>query len=165
MIEKIEDIRKAIENETYIVALALALTLPDICSQVENGVADGNRNMYINWIDKYMEVENYKFPIKGFEKQTFNGNMCYALRCKLLHNGNTEINYATNIDDFVLTKPGNPNYKYGYIYRQENLANGKERLITYIGIDYICESLCKTAETFYNNWSNKSDFNDHILDL
>lgn len=163
MIEKIDDIRNAIKNKTYIAALALALTLPDICSQVENGVVAGNKNMYINWIDKYMK--NYQFPVDGFEKQQFDGKMCYALRCKLLHNGNTDVNYATDIDNFVLTKPGDSNYKYGYIYIQENLANGEERLVTCIGIDYVCESLCKTAENFYNSWTNKSDFNDHIFNL
>ena len=35
MIEKINSIRRAIECECYLPALALALTLPDICGQIE----------------------------------------------------------------------------------------------------------------------------------
>ena len=35
MIDKIVAIRKAIECECYLPALALALTLPDICGQIE----------------------------------------------------------------------------------------------------------------------------------
>ena len=42
MIDKINDIRKALLNKTYISAVALALTLPDICSQVENNTAESS---------------------------------------------------------------------------------------------------------------------------
>lgn len=163
MIEKINDIRKALKNETYIAALALALTLPDICSQVENGVSSGNEKMYKRWIDKYMDSNSFEPPIAGFEKQTFNGNMCYALRCKIIHNGNTEVENKADIDNFVLTKPNSSNYYHGYTYEKSNLPDGTTRLVTYIGIDYLCEELCATAEKFYKNWPNKSDFNKHKI--
>ena len=49
MIDSIQEIRKALDKDCYLAALALSLTLPDICSQVENAVMDGNRTLYINW--------------------------------------------------------------------------------------------------------------------
>ena len=49
MIDKIvSDIRNAIENDCYIAALALALTLPDVCGKAEYPNA-GNGKRYKNW--------------------------------------------------------------------------------------------------------------------
>ena len=131
MIEKLNDIRNALKNETYIVAIALALTLPDICSQIENGT---------------------------------NGNVCYALRCKVLHNGNFDIEDECNME-FILTRPNTPNYMDGYKYEQKSSPDGSIVFTTYIGIDYICKRLCDSAESFYNSWQNKSDFDEHIFSL
>lgn len=160
MQKKIKDIREALGNKTYYCALALALTLPDICCKVEKGLLSGensDRNMYIAWIDKYVRFDDFHFPISGFEEQTFDGKMCYSLRCKVLHNGNTDVKNLTlnvTVDDFKLTLPNDKNYYNGFKYAEE--SNGKT--ITYIGIDYLCNRLCDVAEQFYHNWGNKSDF-------
>lgn len=53
MIDSIQEIRKALDKDCYLAALALSLTLPDICSQVENAVMDGNRTLYINWFNSH----------------------------------------------------------------------------------------------------------------
>lgn len=163
MLNKIEDVRKAIQNGTYYSALALALTFPDICCQVENGLNNGeasNRSLYIDWVNKHMDFEDFHFPIPGFETQTFAGEMCYSLRCKVLHNGNTEVyndKLGVIVDKLVLTTPKDNNYFHGYRYAES--PSGETA--TYIGIDYVCERLCDTAEKFYNSWSNKSDFDKH----
>lgn len=163
MDKKIKDIRDALKNGTYYCALALALTLPDICSQVENGLKNGdnsNRTMYINWVNKYMQYDDFHFPVEGFEIQTFTGEMCYSLRCKVLHNGNTEVQNKkldVKVDDFCLTMPNEENYYHGYRY----IENSEGKKITIIGIDYICERICDTAEKFYNDWSNKEDFDQY----
>ena len=164
MIEKLNDIRNALKNETYSVAIALALTLPDICSQIENGTKYSSRNMYKAWIDKHMAPCDFNFPIPGFEAQTFNGNVCYALRCKVLHNGNFDIEDECNME-FILTRPNTPNYMDGYKYEQKSSPDGSIVFTTYIGIDYICKRLCDSAESFYNSWQNKSDFDEHIFSL
>ena len=98
--------------------------------------------------------------MQGFETQTFAGEMCYSLRCKVLHNGNTEVKnqaLGVNVDKLFLTLPAEDNYYHGYKYVTDE--NGDTA--TYIGIDYICERLCDTAEKFFNNWANKSDFDKH----
>lgn len=157
MIKKINDIRNALNNGTYYCALALALTLPDICGQVENHLKSGDRNSYIKWVNDYIEEKDYKSPLAGFEAQEFTGEMCYSLRCKVLHNGNTDVkNEKLNVfvDDFILTFPSDKNYYNGFVYIEK--ANGKT--ITHIGIDYVCERICDAAEKFYNNWPCKEDF-------
>ena len=168
MIEKIKEVRAAVNNQTYIAALALALTLPDICSQVENCVSTGNRGYYENWVDKYMDDEAFSFPLDGFEKQTFKGNMCYSLRCKLLHNGNVDVKnpkHNVNVDEFILVKPDSQHYFNGFQYRVSELPNGTKKCTTIIGVDYLCEVLCRTAEDYYNNHSNKTLFEEHTFEL
>ena len=163
MIEKINEIREALNNKTYIAALALALTLPDICCQIENGVSNGEEKTYKKWVNDHLDSKSFEFP--GFKKNTFNGEMCYALRCKILHNGNTEVQdkKGIDIDSFILTKPDFPNYCHGYKYEEEGMQDGTTRYVTYIGVDYLCEELCFAAENFYNNWQNKDDFDKHTI--
>ena len=163
MLDKIKDIRAAINNQTYISALALALTLPDICSQIENGTTEGSRSQYIQWVDAHMDDESFNFPISGFETQNFKGNMCYSLRCKVLHNGTLDVKnqrLGVSVDQFMLTKPGCSNYYYGYQYQTTNNINK-----TIIAIDYLCEQLCKAAEDFYNSYEDKTPFEEHTFSL
>ena len=146
--------------------MALSLTLPDICAQVENGIKESNRSYYIDWVNNHMNAEDYHFPIPEFETQTFTGEMCYSLRCKVLHNGNTDVsNQKLNvlIDDFVLLRPGDPDYYHGYRYEQKKGTNNANILKTYIGVDYLCETICEAVELFYNGWPNKTDFDNHYV--
>lgn len=161
MKKKIADVRKALENKTYYCALALALTFPDICCHIENGLSanqNTNRTQYINWVNTHIDDEDFKFPMAGFEAQTFGGEMCYSLRCKVLHAGNTDVaNKELNVtvDDFLLTFPGKAHYYHGFRYGE----HGSGKTSTSIGIDYLCECLCDAAEKFYESWPNKEDFN------
>lgn len=56
MLDCIQEIRNALSSKCYLAALSLSLTLPDICSQVENGVMNGNRSLYINWFNSHKEA-------------------------------------------------------------------------------------------------------------
>lgn len=166
MIEKINDIRKALSNQTYISAVALALTLPDICSQVENGTIESSRSNYIAWVDNHLPSDDFRFPLAGFEEQTFTGNMCYSLRCSVLHSGSTDVENPrlhVTVNRFLLTKPGDAKYYNGFTYGEEKQADGTILKVTYIGIDYLCECLCDAAERFYNQWPDKTAFDDHTF--
>lgn len=166
MIDKINDIRKALENKTYIAAVALALTLPDICSQVENNTSESSRSQYIDWVNKRISPDYFVFDLPGFEDQVFAGNMCYSLRCNVLHSGSTDVaNPKLNVyvDRFLLVKPGDPNYLKGFSYSVKTQDDGTIIKTNRIGIDYLCECLCDIAEEFYNQWPDKSDFDDHTF--
>jgi hypothetical protein len=173
MIDKISDVRNALKNRTYLSALALALTFPDICCQVEHGLTDDQnsiRQYYIDWVNAHMETADFHFPVPGFEIQTFTGNMCYALRCKVLHNGNLNLkatapNLNILIDEFRLTSPESSDYYCGYQYKTTPCDNGTTKNVTIIAVDYLCERLCDAAENFYNNWENKADFDQHSISL
>lgn len=105
--------------DCYHAALALSLALPDICSQVENAVMGGNRTLYINQLNSHAEFDYFHSPMAVFQTQTFDGGMCYPLRCKVLHNRNTEVTNSklkVLVDSFELLKPDDQDYKPGYTY-------------------------------------------------
>lgn len=60
MIEKIKDIDLALTNKSYLSALALSLTIPDICWQIEYPdlmKKNGERNIrkqYVAWFDNWV---------------------------------------------------------------------------------------------------------------
>ena len=110
MIEDIiNNITIAKNNGAYIAALALALTLPNVFSNIEyNKKTCGNE--YVEWFNKwvypYYEQPKSSNPIinQGIEKSKFDGDNCYALRCALLHSGNTNLkdHPIGKIDSFSL---------------------------------------------------------------
>ena len=107
----LKDIKIAKNNKAYLSALALALTIPDICGKIQYKYKD-DRKKYINWFNTwvYKYVEIPKSNIKEFneydELAKFDGKVCYALRCVFLHSGNDRVkNYNVNeikIDRFEL---------------------------------------------------------------
>ena len=51
MKEKINDIKEAVANKAFQSALALALTLPDICGEIEYPTESSGRKRYAKWCD------------------------------------------------------------------------------------------------------------------
>ena len=74
-----QEIEKAKESEAFLAELALALTIPSVCSRFLFSTKKTESVRYPEWYNKYVE-----FP--GLD-----GNECYALRCALLHNGDDEL--------------------------------------------------------------------------
>lgn len=176
MLEKIRSIEQALEGECYLPALALALTLPDICGQIENPNylnKKGNRlvgKQYKEWFDNWVEhryadpsgwTEDGKRAINPY----FTSDMCYALRCSFLHSGNT--------DHKVLGKSEDEQSKYtfelcvngcdsvGYI--GENLLQGEIESIRIDVVD-LCNNLCSSAEDYYKQ-KDKELFYDHTIKI
>lgn len=54
----VQDIRKALENDLYFVALSSALTLPDICGKATYPNEPSSRKRYISWYDE--EIGKYE---------------------------------------------------------------------------------------------------------
>lgn len=55
MEKRIQEARKCLDNGLYEAALALALTLPDICGQVEYSAIKKVGERYTKWIDNFMD--------------------------------------------------------------------------------------------------------------
>ncbi|KJJ69480.1 hypothetical protein [Clostridium sp. FS41] len=162
MIKKIGSIKKAIECECYLPALSLALTLPDICGQIEypdfvndEGDRQGARQ-YKTWYDNHVRPLYY-INHEDAPAFQFDGALCYALRCALLHEGNFELKDRDKkllIDGFRLHVDkvyGCPNIHYSYCEK-----DGKR----FIDLDAfgLCFFICSAARTFYDNHEDKAIF-------
>lgn len=89
----VSDVRRCIAENISVAGLALALTIPDIMGEecypsmkYEDG-SRKSRSQYIRWYNAYVAK---KF---GKKDSWFDGEMCYALRCDLLHSGRADIEY------------------------------------------------------------------------
>ena len=83
----VNEIRKALEQDLFMVALTTALTLPDICGNVEFP-NEKNWKRYISWYDN--EITSNKrssHGTTGEDMPELDGSVVYSLRCSLLHEG------------------------------------------------------------------------------
>ena len=151
MIDKINDIKRAIEAKAYLSALALALTIPDICGKLAHPAISQIRERYAKWFDDYV------FPFYGPPKKEypqFTGEICYKLRCAFLHAGNTE---GIPIDQFDLCMDGCS--CFGSTWR---IDSDKKQHIR-INIEEFCLAVCNAVEQFHNQNIGNFDFSDaHI---
>jgi hypothetical protein len=82
-------VRSAVKHENWHAALALALTLPDICSKANRPNAN-SRQRFIQWVDlNFSPSYTSRRPGAGSvgEMVWLSGVDFYALRCAVLHEG------------------------------------------------------------------------------
>lgn len=156
--QRIKEIIKSIESECYLSALALSLTIPDICGQIEypdmiyqNGKQKGRRkgkDQYIRWFDEFVKP---LFFINGEDtpKNQMDGRTCYALRCAYLHAGNynlKEQNKEIAIDIFKLhVNKIKGQYLIHNSYHQENGNN-----IVDLDVYGFCHLITIAAQNYYS---------------
>ena len=140
----LKEIEKALKEEMYYSALALTLTLPDICGRAEYG-KKSNRERYEKWMENYV-IQDFENPDELSQFKSFTPKNCWELRNSILHSGNKKTKfkqlYLTNGNLFSIT-----------LYKKDSKYNLK---LT-IGVKYFCSKICKAAETYYNE--NKEKFN------
>ena len=161
----IAEVKTAIDNECYIVALMGALTLPDVCGKsAYPELKVGAR--YIKWCDTYVyptregvdpNAENLDFGITNV-----NGRIIYSLRCSLLHQGSSDIDgEKCEVEDFeLLIQPKNEFDIYvdnsGAVWTNDDFDH-RERHVR-LHIRNICRDLCNAAEKYYNVHRAEFDF-------
>lgn len=154
----IQDIIVAKCNGAYISALSLALTLPNILSNIEGGKKVGKAE-YIDWFDKWV----YKY-FKSDEPQSelesmgrvvteFDGANCYKLRCALFHSGNVDLQDGKGnriIDHFELCKTSNWNYASAC----DISTNGAKNIHVSLNVIYLIDSLIAGTQEYITKNEN-----------
>ena len=84
MDELLRQIRLATDAGFYYLALAGALTVPDICGAMAepDGRATGDR--YTRWFDRYVAP---RYVVGPNRQPTLTGTGCWGFRCAFLHQG------------------------------------------------------------------------------
>lgn len=179
MKKRIREIYKCLDARLYEAALALSLTLPDICGQVEYpdlGVAA----RYKKWVDNYIDKIKMGCNCEGWKNSgidesvtagerypVFTSTNLYKLRCSFLHSGNDDI--ESDFMEFELVQPGSSklvDYD-GHIVAYAGTISMREEKTTFsfvIDIDYLCKLLCESAENYMNS-KDEELFHSHVFSL
>src|SRR5699024_7362613 len=92
----------------YYSALVVAFTLPDITSKLQRP-DKYTKERYVKWFEDYMQKDYKRIVGVGSKEVVFlTGEDFYALRCSMLHQGETEIinqKARKHLSNFVFLKP------------------------------------------------------------
>ena len=182
MLEKIGSIKKSLDTGNYLAALALALSIPDICGQVEYPNLSGKGHTgerYKKWFDNYIfddynatgaspfynpniQLGKNGLTLKELIPPDFTSDDCYQLRCAVLHSGNTDMDLSkVNFQRFKIVVDKDENA----ILSGVNYTFGQPTKDAYVHLNLLrfCNIICEKAEQCYNN--HKSEFNQYHINI
>lgn len=146
MIQKvINEITNGLNHGLYLISLSAALTLPDVCGKAE----------YPN------EKTSIRYK-KWYSTFVIDGNLpadsVYALRCSLLHEGNTEPEDKNRIQFQLMTNQYTKPLGIELCFHVDiKRADGTKKSTVTVYVGYLCTAICKAANHYYNH--NKEKFN------
>lgn len=162
MIDKIiSEIEVDVKNECFISALALALTLPDICGKAEFP-KDKESIRYKNWYDTYIGLSIKPSDPYGADMPYLSGEVVYKLRCSLLHQGTPNIEGSQiredrcKVDRFILELTDA--YDEGTSMVAYNGGPKIARRELTVNVLYLINKIVKEAKTYYEGNKVKFDF-------
>ena len=142
----LQEIKLALENKLYLLALQTALTLPDICGAMESDAGKANRERYCNWYDKYAASKVDACYMSSMD--------CYLFRCSLLHQGTTiptpKGNQSAAHGRIVFIAPGNQNF-----YFHNNIIGDALN----IDLNVFCTGMIKATEEWLKTMKETKNAN------
>ena len=160
-LSRIDEIEKCLENGLYLAALALALTLPDICGCAEYP-GEGTGVRYKGWYDQYIGVNEKPNDPYGADMAYLSDEVVYNLRNHFLHAGNPNIDKdeikdeLCKIDHFSLLISDDVLGDTSSVSYGPNLCV-TERGYT-VNTKLLCLRLCKAAKQYYEDNKEKFTF-------
>lgn len=172
LLNRIDEIQQAMKNNMWQSALALSLTIPDICGQIEfsdlvQRRKDGTETrlvgqQYKAWFKKHVEpyflvnLSTYENVIE--DKSCFTAEMCWQLRNAFLHQGSDIVKPNSEKENFNFElQPSNYGSARTFCFSVDCSEFSK---VVQIGIQNLCTLLCDCGKNFYSSWDNKEDFED-----
>ena len=165
--ELIKEINYCLDSNCCMAALALALTLPDICGKALYPKSKPSER-YVKWYDEHIsKPEN----IEG-NKLDISGDLIYSLRNSIIHEGNPNVNHNKfDVSYYELLYNTNDFNQIVSFIGEETFAEDEdgnkilvERKIT-INLKILCLKVCTYAEKCYEMDKDKfSFFNYNLVD-
>ena len=149
----IDEIAVALNQGLYLVALSAALTLPDVCGKAEYP-EERVSTRYKKWYSTFVPDGNLP------------EDSVYALRCSLLHEGNTNAKDKNDIKFQLMTNAYTQSIEIDFcITSKVTHANGtsEKRITVYVG--YLCTAICNAASDYYNRNKEKFNFLNYSIAL
>ncbi|WP_404430987.1 hypothetical protein [Sutcliffiella horikoshii] len=166
----INEIYSSLENKNYLSALALTLTLPDICAKISYPNMKGSGRRYKFWYNEFVyKYDKPKVGLDDLESLTINGEIVYALRNLLLHERSLDATddvrkelgvknsqslkfvLSNSITSYSKTWTGGDESKDPDIYIRISVVN-------------FCRNICAVAENvYYEKYLDEDIYNNIVL--
>ena len=164
----IEEIENSLMNKNYLSALALTLTLPDICGKIAFPEIEYVGERYVRWYNEY--IYKYEIPSTDTPENTLvpDGKIIYKLRCNLLHDGSLDVEEVIRkekgIGDSTKLKFILTNNFTSYNKMWENGDKSKTSILIRIGVEDFCRKICAVVKNLYcDREKSQNIFNDVII--
>lgn len=150
----IDSIEQSVRTQNWYAALALSLTMPDVCGKLQ--WPEKNRQRYFDWYNQYVQNSG---PLGG--PSFMCAEDCYALRCAFLHQGEfrldgQEVRVALDRVHLTAPKPG--------LYRFNNLYVGRDVALQ-IDVDMFCQHMCMAVGTWLRDVQGDADIQGRLSRL
>lgn len=158
----VEDIRVSLQNRCYFAALALTLTLPDICGAAEYSGETAVAKRYIGWYDKYLG----DYMAASGKEPFLSGEIVYSLRNMFLHSGEATVNAgkikeeANQLDRFQLVLGDGKDLWSMTMLVASPIVNYRA---IQVEVTYLCQTICDCALWYYQNNKEKFSFNFSVI--
>lgn len=133
----VDAVRESLQQKNWYAAVAVALTLPDICGKLQQPSA-GSQARYVDWCTTYL-TPKYTSSDHVF----LSGKDAYALRCAVLHEGSDDVvNQRAHeaLEKFRLTRPS----ETGGL----NSHNNQYGSLLQLQVPDFCEDICAGVESW-----------------
>ena len=151
----INEIKIALDNELYFVALNSALTLPDVCGKAEYPNSSTTKR-YKDWVSKYIIDKIYSKEEREQDYPYLTADVLYSLRCSLLHQATPNAqNKENDLDEFVLTIEGTDDESF---FHSEFAMISDTKKCYHLSLRYLCYLLRKDAQEYYCENKSRFDF-------
>lgn len=146
----VASIEEALDKGCFLPALALTLTIPDICAQLdypeiyhkkeEYDGHWGQGGAYAKWYDE--NIAKYETTGRNDFKDHINGRHCWKLRCGFLHNGEIDLDKCMRVENeevkftFISSEVSSYWTMGGISSISHTKVNGKKS-ITHIELDIV----------------------------
>ena len=170
-LHRVEEVEQNIEDERWQSALALALTLPDICGGIafpeivkryRDGriMLDRQKNptrdvggQYIRWFDEYAGAYFKLSPTD--EKPYICGDRCWQLRCEYLHQNKGFLNDENEspVRFHLGVNCGTS------VCQLDQTTMNSDGMDIRIDIEQFCRRMCRAVRAYYEAVHTEKDFN------
>lgn len=179
MLDLIKEIEASLKNNNLRCALGMALTLPDICGQIEYPSENGVGKRYTDWCEKYLFNQGFHShvpfteSVPDIEQRVIKPEVCFKLRCAYLHSGNLELNQR-NGDDFpkfrlIMSHADDEGVYSGSIDKEPIMVNdqlvGTKDITITIDIRHLTKVICNAAKDYYDLHVSKELFQSKHIDI
>ena len=169
MVNKIiDEIQTCLEQENYIAALTMALTLPDICGKAaEPSLGNGAR--YKKWYKQHIAINDEPKSVYDADMPYLSEEVMWQLRNSMLHQGNPNVDAKSikeeqcKIDQFILFVDDPYDSGLSVVSYGNGLKEITNRKLE-VNLVLTCNRICKAAKEYYENNTERFDFFNYTFE-